>query len=262
MFAVGDGSCFVVRCPDPRASEDYVLMFDCGSQEYLDVGQRSIGPALRSLGVHRIDTLVVSHADLDHFSGVLDVMDQVKVSRVLVPPQLVAEANAQPGQAAAALLEGVRLRGVPIVEVSRGWRERAGGAELEMLWPASDLRAKRANDTSLVLSIRAADRRVLLNGDIQDEPIRSLLSSGIDLRADVTDLPHHGSFVDSSPRWLDAVKPRVVLQSSGEARLLHDKWKGVIGGDRQRFITRRHGMVSVEIGSDGALSWRAFRESE
>jgi competence protein ComEC len=263
MFYVGDGSCFLLTCANPDDPRDtHTLMFDCGSQEYLDVGRRSIAPAARQLGVTRIDTLMISHADLDHYGGVLDVMDQVPVSRVLVPPQFLAEAEAHPDAAAAALVTGVRERGVPIEAVSRGWKERGGGADFELLWPSPELDAPRANDTSLVLSVRTAGKRVLLNGDIQETPTRDLLASGVDLRADVTDLPHHGSFVESSPRWLAAVRPRIVMQSSGEARLLHDRWRGVIGEDTARLISRRLGTVTVTIGPDGRVSWRSFRKEE
>src|SRR5690606_19965790 len=47
MIAVGDGSCFLLRVPGPGGT----VMFDCGSGAYLDVGERSIVPTLRRLGV-------------------------------------------------------------------------------------------------------------------------------------------------------------------------------------------------------------------
>ncbi len=262
MLAVGDGSCFVVRFDDGR-----VLMFDCGSQAYLDIGSRSVLPALRRLGIDRIDVLVLSHADLDHFSGVLDVMEGVGVERVWAPPQLMAEAEAairdRRWTSTRLLVESLQAEGLVIEEVTRGHRERWGSAELEVLWPADGELMKWANDTSVVLSIRAAGRRVLLNGDIQQEGITRLLALDDDLEADVTDLPHHGSFVEASPAWLDAVRPRVALQSSGKGRLRRDAWDAIcLSLSVTRLITARSGMAEVRIDAGGGLSWSAFAQKQ
>jgi beta-lactamase superfamily II metal-dependent hydrolase len=114
----------------------------------------------------------------------------------------------------------------------------------------------------VVLSLRAAGRRVLLNGDVQERATRALLDGGVDLRADVADLPHHGSVVESSGEWLTAVSPTVVLQSSGRARLRRDKWAPLLAEyddpDLRRLITERDGMVSVWIERDGRLGYETF----
>lgn len=260
MFAVGDGSCFVVELPGDGAAEPHVLMFDCGSSGYLDVGARSIVPSLRGLGVGRIDTLVLSHADLDHFSGVLDVAARVPVGRVLMPPQMLVEARAKPQAAPGYLLAELEARGLRIEVVAGGWREEVASAELNVLWPPTELKPKRNNDGSIALLIRVGDRRILLNGDIGDEAMFALLHDRVELRADVADLPHHGSFVDSSPRWLAAVAPRVVLQSSGPARLRRDRWAEVVGAQgAERWVTARHGMVRVRLYADGRIESEPFR---
>lgn len=152
-------------------------------------------------------------------------------------------------------------RGVPVRSVSRGWRGKHGGALLEVLWPPVGLQAGRVNDTPLVLSVRAGDRRVVLNGDIQRDAIESLLDLETDMGADVVDLPHHGSFVKASPRWLEAVEPAVVLQSCGPGRLSHDKWGQWLERlSIQRLVTAEEGMVELTIGQDGEIGWEGFKD--
>lgn len=254
MFAVGDGSCFLVR------SGDQTLMFDCGSQGYWRIGQRSIVPALNALAVPRIDTLMLSHADLDHFVGVLDVLDAVEVVRILVSPDVLREAEAKPRGAAAYLVQSIRERGYDPEPVEQGWTMTMGDAMLELLWPGPGYVSDKNNNNSLVLAIESAGRRVLLNGDIQDDAISKLLHSGISLRADVTDLAHHGSFVDSSLDWLDAVDPSVVLQSAGPRRVDEDRWALPLeqaGIPRMR--TTDHGMVELRIDPEGKMHWSSHR---
>ena len=262
MLAVGDGSCFVLELPG------HVLMFDGGTQAYLDVGVRSIVQALETWGIDRIDTLVISHADFDHYAGVLDVIDHIPVGRVLTTPHLLAEAKAKPGTSTAFLVAELRQRGLPPEMIVQGWEQRVSHATLTALWPPSDFRAERNNDHSLVLAVDldlpGRQRRLLLNGDIQHAAKPALLDAHgqgeLDLRADVTDLPHHGSFVDASPGWLDAVDPAVVLQSSGRARLRNDPWAETLGDhDAERYITTKHGCTTITIHADGRITAETFR---
>ncbi len=266
MFAVGDGSCFLIRAGNRTA------MFDCGSNAYLDMGERSIVPALRTLNVSRIDDLFISHADLDHFCGVLDVIKEVPVRRAYMPPQMLTRAEAElqgageskPATPLSLLLADLRQRGIPVEPIARGWRDDWNGTHVELLWPPADYdvehdKRRRDNDASMVLTVRAHSRRLLLNGDLDKASMPDLLSMKDDLRADIADLPHHGSFVPASPDWLKAVAPRYVLQSSGPARLRNDKWAALLAGDVTRLITARHGMVEITIGPTGEINWSAYR---
>lgn len=254
MFAVGDGSCYLLQLPG------HTLMFDCGSQQYFDIAQSSILPALKRMGVTRIDTLILSHADMDHYAGALDLADEIAIGRVLVPPQLLAEAEAHPGAATAFLLDGLYDRRLIPQPVTRGWSEAIGNAELQILWPPPDLEPRRANDTSIVLSIRTAGRRIVLNGDIQDEAITSLMQLET-LAADITDLPHHGAVVDSSPVWLDAVNPSVALQSCGRTKLYQDRWPAILAGKHvTRLMTARDGMSQVRVDAGGTIEVWALKE--
>lgn len=254
MFAVGDGSCFLIR------SGDEAVMFDCGSQGYWQIGERSIVPALNALGVRRIDTLMLSHADLDHYVGVLDVLDAIEVERVLVSPDVLREAIASPDYAAGYLVKSIRDLGYEPKPIEQGWSMKMGDATLEMLWPAPGYASKKNNNNSLVLAIEAAGRRVLLNGDIQDDAIRRLLATGQSLKADVTDLAHHGSFVASSPDWLKAVDPSVVLQSAGPRRDDEDDWAAPLQAEGiKRLHTFEVGMVELRITPQGELQWTTHR---
>lgn len=254
MFAVGDGSCFLVR------SSGETLMFDCGSQAFLRIGDRSIVPGLAVLGVDRIDTLMLSHADLDHYVGVLDVVDAVSVGRVLVSADVLRDASANSGGATAYLVEQLRLRGLEPTPIRRGWTDRLGDAGLEVLWPAADFIGEKNNDNSLVLRVTINGRRLLLNGDIQQEAIERLLADGTDLSADVADLAHHGSFVEASPRWLAAVDPVIVLQSSGWRRPEQDKWRErLLEAGIPRLMTDELGMVELHLSGDGGIIWASHR---
>ncbi len=254
MFGVGDGSCYLLRSGGEAA------MYDCGSQEFLRIGERSIVPALQELGVHRLSFVMLSHPDLDHFAGVLDVIDAVEVGRVLVSAEVIREAEQVPSGSAGYLLRSLRERGIEPMIVGAGWSEPFGEARLDVLWPEPGFESDRNNNHSLVLRAEAAGMRMLLNGDIQGEAIDALLAQGADLRADVTDLAHHGSWVDPSPAWFEAVSPRLVLQSSGPRRPERDRWAGYLQEQGvSRLATDAVGMVRIAFTHDGRLVWTSHR---
>ncbi|MCC6580959.1 MAG: ComEC/Rec2 family competence protein [Phycisphaeraceae bacterium] len=265
-IAVGNGSCFLVRIYDehPLWRHPWTMLFDCGSQEYLDVGLRSILPALRSMGVAKLDMLALSHADMDHYCGTLDVIDGMAVGQVLTTPQLLADARCEPRGATAFLIQGIESRGVPIRLATEGWSLSPGHATITALWPPSPEHwsTPRNNDESLVLRFDVAGRRLILGGDIQQVAITQLLARGANLKADICDLPHHGSFVEASPRYLAAVSPSIVLQSSGKARLRRDRWASLIRQhDIHRLITATQGLSQAQVAANGDLSWSVFRDS-
>lgn len=263
MFAVGDGSAYLVESHGER------MMFDCGSSQHLDITTAAVGPALRSMGITRVPTLVLSHADLDHFSGAIELMDDFNVERLILTEAFIAEATDAPSywregdpawSAAAAIVQHAEARGLEIITIARGWNDTLGAVRIEALWPPPG-DDDRSNDGSIVLRLSAANRRILLAGDVQERAMATMLTdASVDLRSDVLELPHHGSMVDSAPAWVDRVDPSIVLQSSGRARLRKDKWSGLLDG-RSRHVTAWHGMTRVTIGPDGGLKTTRFLDS-
>lgn len=247
MLDVGDGSCYLVR------SRGRTWMFDCGSSFYSAVGRRTVVPALRSLGVLRIDTLVISHADVDHFNGVADVVRQLSVGRILTHRHVLDEAKQRPWSATGFLAETLRDQAIPIQCITRGWEDRFGEVDVRAVWPPDDAKLELHNDQSLVLRFETAGRRVMLCGDVQQEAMTVMMQRDLDLRADVCDLPHHGSFCEAAPVWLKRIGPQIVLQSTGRRRLKHDRWAEHLHGI-ERLATPQTGMATIAIGRDGKIS--------
>jgi len=251
-LAVGNGSCLLVQ------TAGRTMMFDCGSQRYFDVALRSVNPALRHLGVRRIDVLVVSHSDIDHYCGVLDVADRFDVRRVWVTPQMMREARERPDAAAAFLLNGLQERGVTVEAAARGHR----AAGIDVLWPEPGYASRVTNDESMVLRVDLGGRTLLLTGDIQQDAITRLLATGDDLRADVLELPHHGSIVAATADLLDAVRPTVGLQSCAADRVRDEPWRPLLEPRGiQRYVTARHGMVSVHVAADRTVTVDTFTDA-
>jgi len=153
--------------------------------------------ALRRHGVRTVDIAVVSHNDLDHAGGLVDLIAGGNVATLIVS----RFAAAGPTRAAAS------ASNTDIVEVGRGDRFRVGPVRVEVLSPHR--RFASENDGSIVLFLTAGVT-LLLPGDIEAVGQRELPA----VRPDVIVVPHHGS-ATTDLTWLTSTVGEVAVLSYG-----------------------------------------------
>ena len=196
---IGQGNAVLVR------TRGHALLFDAGPAltPNADAGTRVLLPLLRSMGVHRLDLLMLSHRDSDHVGGaaaLLQGLDVAELRSSLEPGHPLLAASPHPTRC----------------EAGQAWAW--DGVRLEVLHPlpAHYGAGLKSNDLSCVLRITSASgRRVLLAGDLEAVQERALARREPDLRADVLLVPHHGSKTSSSVELLAAVRPEIALVQAG-----------------------------------------------
>ncbi len=225
-----------------------------------DLGRSVVVPALRALGVGRLDLLVLSHADLDHRGGALAVLRALPVRRVWIP-------HGGAGPAWEALRDAARARGVVIAERGAGSaRLQVGDLGVTPLWPpVSAAQAGTENDRSLVVRIDVAGRRVLLPGDLEAAGERALAAyAGAALSADVLKLAHHGSRTSSRTHFLEAVGGTLAIASApfqGRFGMPHEAVRERVRAAGYALgWTGRDGALLVGLGSKlDVRTWRGHR---
>ncbi|MDG2021653.1 MAG: ComEC/Rec2 family competence protein [Phycisphaerales bacterium] len=282
QLAVGDGTSILLR------TRNGSVLFDAGSASIDRVGGRVIVPALRALGVRHLDAIVISHPNLDHFDGAVEVADRIPTDRVVVSEEFGRIARSRPQSLVRAHLDGLRRAGLVVEEVSRGSRRTFGGAEWLFLHPAAGEESRTVNDGSIVALVtpksterstrwkreamerpgeplvcaghaeKASNCGVLLFGDVQNEGVAKILQREPELRAAVMELPHHGSWRPIVERLIERIDPRIVLQSTGRRRFESDRFGPACDG-RIRLVTARDGAATIELDGRGSASIRTGR---
>ena len=201
---VGQGDALVLATGVPGR----VVVVDAGPED---------GPTdacLDRLGVQGISLLLVSHLHADHMGGIGGAMRDRPTSGVAVGPVHDGGWTMRTIAGAAAAARA------PVVELVAGRTLTWPALRIDVLGPVHPPRSVDAddgtavNDTSLVLRARTPAGTVLLTGDVELAAQADLLGSGVDLRADVLKIPHHGSRY-TSVAFLNAVRPRAALVSVG-----------------------------------------------
>ncbi len=226
LLDVGQGLAAVVR------TSDHVLVYDTGPRfsAHFDAGRSVLIPFLRSQGIAKVDTLVVSHGDNDHAGGAGSLLQEMPV---------------------VSLLTSVSGRWPMAVPCHAGQAWRWDGVDFRILHPGQSASGK-GNNHSCVLRIVSEEASFLLPGDIETGPERVLERHyGAELRADVLVAPHHGSNTSSSARFLDAVAPRQALFTVGYRNRFGFPAEAVRVRYRERAIrthnTALHGAITVSV---------------
>jgi len=205
VLAVGHGLAVVIETGGGRA-----VLYDCGRMRDPSVGRRVVAPALWARGVSRLDAVVLSHADADHYDGLPDLLDRVAVAAVLVPPGFAGPSN--PG--AARLLALVRSRGVAVRTVAAGATWATGGTRFLVRHPGAGMDPSASdNARSVVLDVSWRGRHALLTGDLVGPGLSAVVAQPAGGPVDVVLAPHHGGRT-ANPGWFyDWARPALVVVS-------------------------------------------------
>jgi len=225
VLDVGQGLSVVVR------TASHVLIYDTGVKFYQgsDMGKLAIIPYLNTLGVKRLDKVIISHPDLDHRGGLASLEEMFNVSELIVDDPEFYRRGVSCHQYPKWNWDGVSFRFFPIKNNFRG-----------------------KNNRSCILQVSTGGGQVLLSGDIEKSAENDLIKTyGSDLASSVLLIPHHGSKTSSSPSFIEQVAPRYAIASYGFDNRYHFPHAEAMRTYKRHHIevynTMECGMVRVKL---------------
>jgi competence protein ComEC len=243
FLAVGHGGCTVFETPDGRT-----LLYDAGSLGGPDVTRRVIAPYLWNRGIRRLDEVFLSHADLDHFNGLLQLLDRFAVGRVSCTPTFADKGTPAVALTLAALAE----HRIPVRILRAGDVLQAGDVRLEVLHPPAAGPDGVENVRSLVLEVRHAGHSFLLTGDLEGLGQERVL--GLPRRRiDVLMAPHHGSPAANGMALARWARPRVVVSCQGPEAGRKDGAAPYRDAGATYLTTHQDGAVTVRSHAGGLV---------
>ena len=133
FLAMGHGTCVVMELPGGQT-----LLYDAGSLGSPDGASQTIAGYLWSRGITRIDAVVLSHADVDHYNAMPGLLERFEIGVVYVSP-LMFDPWATDGQLDAPEFLRTTLEevGIPIREIWMNDRLQVANPEvaIEVLHP-------------------------------------------------------------------------------------------------------------------------------
>lgn len=212
---VGHGTSVLLQLPDGKN-----ILYDGGSFGSSSQGYQSISGVLWQERISRLDAVIISHADLDHYNALPELSRRFRFGEVIVTEQTLNS----PSPPLQRLLDQLNEQGVPVRIVSapdpgeaeESWHRIATG--FRVLNPPRFGTGGNNNSDSLVVLVESAGEKILLTGDIEGPGLEALLQQE-PLTCGLVMAPHHGSFNSNPSQFVNWSNPRVVVISGGNQRI-------------------------------------------
>ncbi len=201
-FDVGQADSILVLAPSGKT-----MLVDAGNSA--DDAKRVILPFLRRHGIKRLDYLVLTHPHQDHVGGMPTILRDMEASTA------VLSGEPYTNSAYRQLLSIIRERKITAIQARQGVPLDLGPEVGATILNPPESFFENVNDNSVVIRIAWREVSLLLTGDAETDAENSILQSRAELRSTILKVGHHGSGTSSSPRFLDAVKPKYAVISAG-----------------------------------------------
>lgn len=185
-------------------SDDSFMLIDAGNNE----DSQLIKSYLKEQGVKRLEYVIGTHPHEDHIGALDTIIEEFEVGTILLPK--VAHSS----QTFENVLNAISEKGLKITNpVVRNTYE-IGAAKFILLGPNSDY-GDNFNDWSIGIKLVYGNNSFVLCGDAEQQAESDIVKTGIDIRADVLKIGHHGSDTSTSDIFLKAVNPSFAIISCG-----------------------------------------------
>lgn len=174
---------------------------------------KAVKTMLDAKGIRRLDTLFITHTDSDHSGNMEPVIDEYRPSQVITEHQGTAYCG-------------------PLV-----------------FHDLNSLDSDDENQSSIVLVFQLNGMTFVLPGDADQITEETIVRKYGNLRCDVLKLSHHGSKTGSCDLFLDTLKPKLGIVSSGAWQIYHHPSEETVQRLLKRHIpyldTKDHGDISI-----------------
>ena len=252
MLDVGQGDGIFLRSPD-----GHTCFVDGGSSDVSKVGEYRILPFLESQGVKELEYVFISHGDMDHMSGIEELLQNqmlgVRIRNLVLPPvRLHDDALRKLGKTA-------KQEGTKVLQMEAGQKVALGELRLTCMAPSGEYQGEIGNAASMVLWMECRNLEMILTGDVEGEgevQLTDWLREQEKTECDILKAAHHGSKNSTLPEFLQQLTPKYVWISSGIGNRYGHPAKETI--DRlketgcQLYGTQEYGAVTIKIKGETA----------
>jgi competence protein ComEC len=186
------------------------IVVDCGpDSKVIDQLESKLG-----FWANRIDMIIITHGDKDHFGGCKNIIDRFRVEKVMING-VFDEKNKSYQE----LLQYIKQKDIQILPSIENTTITLGDSiELTLLNPQTNLWGQditNDNPESIVMLLRSQKYNILLTGDADEKTEAKIIAQYPNLDIDILKAGHHGSKTSTSEQFLDAITPRQVIISAG-----------------------------------------------
>ena len=174
---VGQGDCTLIR------NNNRVALIDTGGLSYTDVANNSLIPYLRKNRIYKIDMVIITHYDYDHYGALINLAKTYRINHIYDYNSTFP---------------------ISFGDVTFNNYNYYGEGRNE------------ENDKSLVISFNICHKDFLVMGDATTYVEKEIMKHVNAIPCDILKVGHHGSNTSSCDDWIRFTNPETAIVSCGK----------------------------------------------
>lgn len=237
MFEVGEADCHLIKYPYNKNT----ILIDTGKNEYKI--KNEVIPYLKSIGIKKIDYLIITHGDEDHIGGSITLINNFQVKNVILNKGTFTDLEKE-------LIKNLNKKKIPYqININKI------NLSNHTIYLLNNTKYNNENDNSIITYFTYQKYKFLYMGDASINTEDNLLENYNLNNISILKVGHHGSNTSSSKDFISQINPSISLISVGENNIYHHPNKEVINNLSKSRIYRTdiNNMVKLTINSKGIL---------
>lgn len=209
---VGQGDCTLIISPYQKE----IILIDTGiaSEKNLE----NLLTLLRSFGISKIHTLMITHGDKDHIGNALALLEQIEINKIV-------------------LNQGANTETEQVIKKKYGSIIKTNFNSNVISFHTLTIPKKESeNDNSIINHLCLYQTCFLFLGDINQEGEEEIMKK-YRLKVDVLKVAHHGSKTSTSPKLLEEHTIKYAIISAGKNNIYHHPHQEVLNRLTNQKIT-------------------------
>ncbi len=253
MIDVGQGDSILISYPYSKTN----ILIDTGGKETYykeqwkkrvkeySLGKDRIIPLLKSLGIRKLDYLIITHGDFDHMGEANNILNHYKVQKVLLNKGKINNNEK-------VLINYIKKNNIKYNVVT------ANNILLNnSLYIIHSKMYSNENDNSIIIYLNINNHRILLIGDISRYVENDLVNNYQLNNIDVLKVAHHGSNTSTGLLFLNEINPKYAFISVGKKNKFNHPNKEVLDRLKDKNIktniTSIHGSIKYIFDKNGTI---------
>lgn len=237
MFEVGEADCHLIKYPYNKNT----ILIDTGKNEYKI--KNEVIPYLKSIGIKKIDYLIITHGDEDHIGGSITLINNFQVKNVILNKGTFTDLEKE-------LIKNLNKKKIPYqININKI------NLSNHTIYLLNNTKYNNENDNSIITYFTYQKYKFLYMGDASITTEDNLLENYNLNNISILKVGHHGSNTSSSKDFISQINSSISLISVGENNIYHHPNKEVINNLSKSRIYRTdiNNMVKLTINSKGIL---------
>ena len=208
VIDIGQGDSILINLPNNKGT----FLIDTGGKygSNYSYAINIIIPYLKSLGIKKIDYLILTHGDFDHVGEAINIINNFKVKNVIMN-------SGHNNRLENEIITLLKIKNISYQQISK-YTLRYNGYSFNFI---NDINSQNENDDSLIMFTTISNYNLLFTGDASIRNEEYLLKTYNLPHIDILKVGHHGSNTSSSIKFIKKINPSISLISVG----LNNKFK-------------------------------------